>query len=118
MQFISIKTIFLFIYTKAVDAGVRALKSGSLTDEDVKRGKEALKAAIAYAVETEAGLIDSIGQQAALLGSVKDLNNTLAAVDAVSASDVKSAARKIASSKLSIGAVGNLNYVPRLNQIA
>lgn len=94
------------------------MKSGSLSDEDVKRGKEALKTAIAFALDSEAGLIDSIGQQAALLGSAQDLKAALAAVDNVNASDVKSAARKIASSKLSVGAVGNLTYVPRLNQLA
>lgn len=94
------------------------MKSGSLSDEDVKRGKEALKGAIAFAVESEAGLIDSLGQQAGVLGSAQNLSAALAAVDNVSASDVKSAARKIASSKLSIGAVGDLSYVPRLNQLA
>lgn len=103
---------------KAVEAGVRALKSGSLTDEDVARGKESLKAALAFAVESEAGLVDSLGQQAALLGAAQDLRAALAAVDGVSASDVKSAARKVASSRVSIGAVGNLATVPRLNQLA
>jgi len=102
---------------KAVDAGVRALKSGSLSDDDVQRGKEALKAALAYAVESDSGLVDSLGQQAALLGAAKDLRAAQAAVDAVGAGDVKSAARKVASGKLSIGAVGNLANVPRVNQL-
>lgn len=103
---------------KAVEAGVRALKSGSLTDEDVNRGKAALKGAIAFAVESEAGLCDSLGQQAATLGAAQSLAAAHAAIDGISASDVKSAARKVASGKISVGAVGNLTHVPRLNQLS
>lgn len=89
-----------------------------MSDDDVKRGKEQLKAEIAFSLDSEAGLVDAIGQQGALLGSAQNLQAALAAVDNISASDVKSAARKVASSKISVGAVGNLAHVPRLNQLA
>uniref|UniRef100_A0A336M3F9 CSON011523 protein n=1 Tax=Culicoides sonorensis TaxID=179676 RepID=A0A336M3F9_CULSO len=102
---------------KAVEAGVKALKSGSVSDDDVKRGKESLKAAVAYALETEAGLVDVLGQQAAIVGSVQGLDATCSAIDSISASDVKSVARKLAGQKVSVGAVGNLANVPRVNQL-
>lgn len=104
-------------HSQAVEAGVKALKSGSISDDDVTRGKEALKAAVAFALETESGLVDVLGQQAAVLGSVQGLDATCSAIDSVSASDVKSVARKIAGQKVSVGAVGNLAHVPRVNQL-
>lgn len=93
------------------------MKSCSVSDEDVTRGKEALKAAVAFALESEADLVDSLGQQAAVVGAVHGLAATCSAIDAVSASDVKSVARKISGQKLSVGAVGNLAHVPRVNQL-
>lgn len=93
------------------------MKSGSLSDDDVTRGKEALKGAIALETEAESGLIDCLAQQAGILGSAQSPSAVCSAIDAITASDVKSAARKIASQKLSIAAVGNLTNVPRLNQI-
>lgn len=75
---------------QAVEAGVKALKSASLTDEDVARGKAGLKSDIAFAYDSEASLINILGGQAALLGSAHSLKALLDAVDAVQASDVKS----------------------------
>lgn len=74
----------------AVDAGVKALKSASLSDEDVARGKAGLKADIAFAYDSDCSLIQTLAGQSALLGSSHSLKAILDAVDSVQASDVKS----------------------------
>jgi len=74
----------------AVDTGVKALKNATITDEDVARGKANLKTQVACAYETDASLVTSLAGQSALLGSATSLKATLDAIDAISASDVKS----------------------------
>lgn len=97
---------------QAVEAGVKALKSASLSDDDVARGKAGLKSEIAFAYDSESSLINVLAGQAALLGSAHNLKQLLDAVDSIQASDVKSAARKLASEKVTVAAVGNLESVP------
>jgi ubiquinol-cytochrome c reductase core subunit 2 len=75
---------------QAVEAGVKALKSASLSDEDVARGKAGLKSDIAFAYDSEASLINVLAGQSAILGSAHSLKALLDAVDSVQASDVKS----------------------------
>lgn len=115
----------------AVEAGVKAMKSASITDEDVARGKAGLKADIAFAYDSDSSLINTLAGQSALLGQAHSLRFILEAVDSVQASDVKSvstaiisfitimnwfrffkAARKLASEKVTVAAVGNLEYAP------
>lgn len=74
----------------AVEAGVKALKSASLSDEDVARGKAGLKADIAFAYGSDGCLVNIMSGQGALLGSTHSLKAALDAVDTVQASDVKS----------------------------
>lgn len=79
----------------AVEAGIKALKSASLSDEDVARGKAGLKSDIAFAYETDSVLVNSLAGQSALLGSAHSLKAALDAVDSIQASDVKSVSVKI-----------------------
>lgn len=74
----------------AVEAGIRALKSASISDEDVARGKAGLKSDIAFAYETDSSLINTLAGQSAILGKANSLKAALDAVDAIQASDVKS----------------------------
>lgn len=74
----------------AVEAGVKALKSASLSDEDVARGKAGLKADIAFVYESDSSLVNTLAGQSALLGTSHSLKAALDAVDAIQASDVKS----------------------------
>lgn len=75
---------------QAVEAGIKAMKSASISDEDVARGKAGLKSDIAFAYESEASLINVLAGQTALLGAAHSLKALLDAVDAIQASDVKS----------------------------
>ncbi|XP_055844314.1 cytochrome b-c1 complex subunit 2, mitochondrial [Episyrphus balteatus] len=103
---------------KAVEAAARVLKAGTVSGDDVNRGKALLKADILEAYGTDAGLIATLGNQAALQQAVQSADNMLAAVDSLSQSDIQSAARKAGSSKLSIGAIGNLVNVPYASDLS
>lgn len=95
----------------AVEAGIKTLKSASLSDDDIARGKAQLKSDIAFVYDSDAALVQELGTQAALLGNTMSLKACHDAIDGIQAGDVKSAARKL-SSKITIGAVGNLEHVP------
>lgn len=95
----------------AVEAGIKALKSASLSDEDIARGKAQLKSELAFVYETDGSLIQELGVQGIVYGNTYTLKGCFDAIDAVQAADIKSAARKL-SNKVSIGAVGNLEHVP------
>ncbi|KAH8366079.1 hypothetical protein KR093_008896 [Drosophila rubida] len=97
---------------KAVDFLVRALKSGSIAEKDVQRGKAALKASIISKYSSDSGLIKEIGRQAALTRTVLEADTLVAAIDGISVQQVQAAAKKVAGSKLSVGAIGNLSNVP------
>lgn len=99
---------------KAVEAGVKGLRSLNVTDADVARGKAGAFAWIAEYLENHCTLAFDLGEQAALLGKIHKKEEILGALDSVSVSDVQAAARKVASGKLAVGAVGNLSSVPYL----
>lgn len=102
---------------KAIDAAVKALRQGSVSDGDVKRAKEQLKVAVLNDIDSESHLVSDIGAQAVLLGNVQGTAQILAAIDGVSTADVNAAAKKVASGKWSVGAVGNLATVPYVSQL-
>lgn len=103
---------------RAIDAGVKALKSGSVSDADVARGKAQLKALTLFYGENMSGLGDLLAQSAKNGdGKVNNVKAWLDAIDSVQTSDCRAALKKVASSKLSIGAVGNLANVPHADQI-
>lgn len=77
----------------AVEAGLKALKSASLSEEDIARGKAQLKSEIAFIYESDSTLVQELGAQAALLGSTLNLKACHDGIDAVQAADVKSVSR-------------------------
>lgn len=124
---------------QAIDAAVKALKQGSVSNADLTRAKEQLKAAVLHELDAGSRLVSDIGAQAVLLGNVQSAAQIVAAIDAVSDADVNAvstenrephclelnicfvfrsqAAKKVASGKWSVGAVGNLANVPHINQL-
>ncbi|XP_023168398.1 cytochrome b-c1 complex subunit 2, mitochondrial [Drosophila hydei] len=103
---------------KAVEFLVRALKSGTVSDKDVARGKALLKARAISNYSSDSGLIKQIGRQAALTRNVLEADALVAAIDSVSLQQVQAAAKKVAGSKLSVGAIGNLANVPYASDLA
>lgn len=65
------------------------MKQGSVSNSDVARGKEQLKAAVLYELDTDSGLISDIGAQAILCGAnVQSSAQIVAAIDGITDSDV------------------------------
>lgn len=91
----------------AVEAGIKALKSANLSEEDVNRGKAQLKSEIACIYDTDGSLVQALAGQSAGLGSPLTLKSALDAVDGVSSADVK-AVRKF---------LGNILILLKLNLI-
>uniref|UniRef100_A0A1B0EZ38 Uncharacterized protein n=1 Tax=Phlebotomus papatasi TaxID=29031 RepID=A0A1B0EZ38_PHLPP len=73
---------------KAVEAAVKTLRSGSLSGEDIARGKTQFRNDFLYFVENGENLAQDLGAQAALCGSVLSPAQIAAEIDGVSASDV------------------------------
>lgn len=65
------------------------MKSLHLSDADINRGKNALKADILYATENDIGLLEILRQQALFKGQVCTAQEIVASVDKINASDVK-----------------------------
>ncbi|XP_058460157.1 cytochrome b-c1 complex subunit 2, mitochondrial [Malaya genurostris] len=102
---------------KAVEAGVKGLKSLNVSDADVARGKAGVLAWVLSYLEDQSTLSFDLGEQAALLGQVYGKSELAAAINGVSTGDVQAVARKVASGKLAVGAVGNLSRVPYLSNL-
>ena len=72
-----------------MEAIVRALKDGQVSDEDVKRGKAILKASVLESYSTDKQLLGVLAKQAGILGKVSQADEVLKAIDAITADDVK-----------------------------
>lgn len=72
-----------------VEAGIKALKSASLSDADIARGKAQLKSEISFIYESDATLVQALAGQSAALGAPLTLKAALDAVDGIQAADVK-----------------------------
>lgn len=59
-----------------------------MSQGDVTRAKEQLKAAVLSELESGSRLVSDIGQQAVLLGQVQSASQLAAAIDGVSVADV------------------------------
>ncbi|KAJ6644353.1 Cytochrome b-c1 complex subunit 2, mitochondrial [Pseudolycoriella hygida] len=102
---------------KAIDAAIKALKQGSVSNADVTRAKEQLKAVYLSAYDTDSAIISDMGIQAVLAGKVASPSEVIALLDSITSSDVNAAAKKVASGKWSVGAVGYLANVPYIDQL-
>ncbi|KAL2732977.1 hypothetical protein V1477_015218 [Vespula maculifrons] len=96
----------------------KLLKSLHLSDADINRGKNALKADILYATENDIGLLEILRQQALFKGQVCTAQEIVASVDKINASDVKNVAGKLGSGKPSLAAIGDICSVPNLDELS
>lgn len=88
------------------------LKS-SISDEDLQRAKNMMKADIALATETESGTLEELGVQTLLTGKVLKTEEMNALIDSVSTSDVNGILQK---GKMSMASFGNIASVPHIDQ--
>lgn len=93
------------------------LKSPSVSDADVARGKTMLKADILSVGDSNSLLTDDMAQQAIHRGKVSSIAAIVAEVDKITASDVNSVASKLSNKRLSLAAIGDLRMVPYINEL-
>lgn len=105
---------------KAVEAAFKVIKSGNVSEADVKRGKEQLKAKILREYENSGTLVEDVAKQALSSAEAPVLvpGPVLAeAVEKIAVSDVVNAAKKVSNGKFSLAGFGNLSEVPFLDQL-
>lgn len=100
---------------KAVHGEVAKATKNGFTNDEISRAKNSLKTAISFEHETANTLINQIASNPDQAQS--NINDLFKAIDAVSANDVNSFVKRIGTSKHSLAAIGNLENLPRLEDI-
>ncbi|XP_023025771.2 ubiquinol-cytochrome c reductase core protein 2 [Leptinotarsa decemlineata] len=101
---------------KLVESAVKLLRSGSVSDEDVNRGKKQLKSSLLLEAESGADAVRDIASQSVLTGNPQTASQIVAAVDSICTSDVRDALRN-AGRKITLASIGNLSNVPYLDEL-
>eukprot|EP00088_Acartia_fossae_P020155 TRINITY_DN21814_c0_g1_i4.p1 TRINITY_DN21814_c0_g1~~TRINITY_DN21814_c0_g1_i4.p1 ORF type:complete len:446 (-),score=115.99 TRINITY_DN21814_c0_g1_i4:123-1460(-) len=102
---------------KAVSAVVSALRSVSVTDEQVAGAKNRLLADVYSVMENPLEMVEDMGVQLLVSGDVMPVEKYPEIIKAISTADVQAAAKKLAGSKLAMASVGNLSSVPYLDAL-
>ncbi|XP_062820508.1 cytochrome b-c1 complex subunit 2, mitochondrial [Anolis carolinensis] len=102
---------------KAAVGQAKAISQGGLTDAEVTRAKNQLKAAFLMSVESSEGLLDEIGSQALASGTYASPATIVEKIDAVTTADIVNAAKKFASGKKSMAASGDLAHTPFVDEL-
>lgn len=103
--------------SQVLKAAVQSLKSPTITESEVNRAKNQLIYSLVAASESGAGILENITNQAVVSEEIIPFEKLIAAVKAVSVEDVKKAASKVASSKLSLAGYGNVAHTPYLDNL-
>merc|ERR1711915_1092620 len=102
---------------KVVEAVAAALRSATVTEAEVAAAKKNLIADVLSVQGNAASLIEDIGTQVLLAGDVIPSDKIAELVNGVGTADVQAAAKRLASSKLAMGAVGNLSTTPYVDSL-
>lgn len=88
-----------------------------MTDEQVAGAKKQLLSDVYTLMEDPLQLVENMGAQALVSGDVMPVEKYPQIISSLSTADVQAAAKKLAGSKLAMGAVGNLSSVPHLDAL-
>jgi len=102
---------------KVVEAVAAALRSATVTEAEVAAAKKNLIADVLSVQGNAASLIEDIGTQVLLAGDVIQAEKIPELVNGVGVADVQAAAKRLAGSKLAMGAVGNLSTTPHVDAL-
>ncbi|XP_069839889.1 cytochrome b-c1 complex subunit 2, mitochondrial [Dendropsophus ebraccatus] len=102
---------------KAAVNQVNSVAQGSVTEADITRAKNQLKAHYLLSVDNSCGLLNEIGSQALASGSYSSPADVIKNIDAVTSADVVNAAKKFVSGKKSLAASGNLGNTPFVSDL-
>ena len=101
----------------AVKSVANILKKPNLNAAAIQAGKSQLKLQILCEADAGASLAESMAAQGFYTGSVKTPADIAKQIDALSPNDVSQALSSAAANKLSMGAAGNLAFVPYTDEL-
>ncbi|KAJ8716136.1 hypothetical protein PYW08_013421 [Mythimna loreyi] len=93
------------------------LKKASLSPDAIKAGKSQLKVQVLSEADSGSSLAESLAAQGFYTGNVKSPADIAKDIDAISANDIQSALSAAAANKVSMGAAGNLAFVPYVDEL-
>jgi len=102
---------------KVVAGVAQALRSVTVTDEEVEAAKKNMLSDVYTMLESPINQIENIGSQVLLSGDVMPAEKIPELIAGLTTADVQAAAKKLSSAKLSLAAVGNLSTVPYLDSL-
>jgi len=102
---------------KVVGAVASTIRNITVTEEEVAAAKNNFLMDCYRLLESPASQIETYGSQALIAGDVMPVEKIPELVAGVTVADVQAAAKKLSSSKLSLGAVGNLSTVPYVDSL-
>ncbi|KAL6140793.1 hypothetical protein ACLB2K_059086 [Fragaria x ananassa] len=107
--------------SEAVEIAAKELLSiatpGQVTDVELKRAKEATKAAVLMNLESRVIASEDIGRQVLTYGERKPVEHFLKTVEGVTLKDITTAAQQIISSPLTMASYGNVVNVPSYDSV-
>lgn len=68
---------------------LRGIKNGPIADEELRRAKDNLKASVVLGLESSSSRMSNLARQEIFFGRFQDLDETVAAIEAVQISDIK-----------------------------
>lgn len=96
----------------------RRIKSGNITDDEVKRAKAQLKASLLLSLDGSTAIAEDIGRQIVTTGKRLSPEEVFEQVDKISKQDIVMWANyKLRNKPVSIVALGNVSTVPTLSHI-
>ncbi|XP_074552680.1 ubiquinol-cytochrome c reductase core protein 2a [Halichoeres trimaculatus] len=102
---------------KAAIAQIQSVAKGNVSDADVSRAKNQVKAEYLMSLESSESLLEEIGTQALTTAAYQLPDSVLQAVDAVTHDDVVKAANKFMNGKKTMAASGYLSNTPFLDEL-
>uniref|UniRef100_A0A8D3DI58 Ubiquinol-cytochrome c reductase core protein 2a n=1 Tax=Scophthalmus maximus TaxID=52904 RepID=A0A8D3DI58_SCOMX len=101
----------------AAIAQVRGVAEGNVSDADVTRAKNQVKADYMMSIESSEGLMEEIGAQVLTAAAYQLPDTVLQAIDTVTQDDVVEAAKKFVDCKKTMAASGHLVNTPFVDEV-
>jgi len=104
--------------TKNVFRELQVAAKAGLNEQEVARAKNSYKLALAESLDTGNGVLDTIARNPENANNLLNTNELFKVVDGVSAADLNAFLKKVAASKPSLAAIGDLSEFPNVDELA
>ncbi|OWR53790.1 ubiquinol-cytochrome c reductase core protein II [Danaus plexippus plexippus] len=101
----------------ALKAASKLLKNPNLSGDAIKAGKNQLKLQVLSEAESGVSLSESLAVQGLYTGSAKSAVDIAKDIDQLSSNDVSQVLASVIKNKVSMGAAGNLAFVPYVDEL-